>query len=99
MVCDLKRHMAHAGLGSLTHDHMAHVYTGLPRRLQKKFSEQVVANAAHHGYFRTQPCALERLVCAFSAGSHVEGVAVNGLRGFWNALRGGDHIHDKAAND
>ena len=42
---------------------------------------------------------VERLVGALAAGGHVEGLAVDGLSGMGNLLRGGDDVHDEATHN
>ena len=74
-------------------------HTGGFEGLQQLFAEQVIAYTAHHGNVGTQPCALKRLVGALAAGGHVEGLAVDGLSGMGNLLRGGDDVHDEAAHN
>ena len=53
----------------------------------------------YHGHFRAQTGALKGLISAFSAGCHVEGLAVNRLSSTGDLLCCCDHIHNKAANN
>ncbi len=62
-------------------------------------AKQIITHAAYHGHFRAQTGALEGLIGAFSAGCHVEGLAVNRLSSTGDLLCCCDHIHNKAANN
>ena len=60
--------------------------------------KEIVPHAAHHGDLRPQTGALQSLIGALAAGRHVEGRSVNGLSGFGNTLRGGNDVHNEAAD-
>ena len=89
--------MPHAGGYVPAHQYPADVHTVGLGRFQQSFAEKIIPHTTHHGDIGSQPGALQSLIGAFSAGSHMEGLAIYGLTGAGDLLRGGNHIHYKTA--
>jgi len=98
MFLNFQSYMPHAAVCIRTHNNVADIHTGIPQGSEKNVLEQVISDAAHHGDISAKTGALQRLIGSFAAGSQMEGLPVDGLSGFWNALRGGNDVHDKAAD-
>lgn len=75
------------------------VYTAGGEMGAKAVAEEVVSDLADHGDLCAKARGCEGLVCAFTAGEHLEVGGEDGLAGNWDLWRSQDEVHVQTADD